>query len=269
MRNLLGLFPVALVLAVVAGCARSISPEAQERLDASVSCGTADEDIAVLEAANASVGRKISGVYNRQIDEKILQIRITCEVFEGEASEEGLYAVSARRIGFVEVGPGIDLSPYQKLMVPDVLVTFKDDRKRYRLNDAQIDNLRRYFHEELEKELAKGGYDLTDQPGSDVLFLTTLLVDLIVTRPRPPSGRGRTWVATSTEVTLIMELRDSLSGKILARATDRRGVQGSGAYLERNISAIEVANVRRLFSSWARLLRQRLDASKDLAQTHD
>ena len=265
MRNLLGLFPVALVLAVVAGCARSISPEAQEALDASVSCETAEQDVAVLEAA---VGRRITGGY-RQIDEKILQIRITCEVFEGEASEEGLYAVSARRIGFVEVGPGIDLSPYQKLMVPDVLVTFKDDRKRYRLNDAQIDHLRRYFHEELEKELAKGGYDLTDQPGSDVLFLTTLLVDLIVTRPRPPSGRGRTWVATSTEVTLIMELRDSLSGKILARATDRRGVQGSGAYLERNISAIEVANVRRLFSSWARLLRQRLDASKDLAQTHD
>ncbi len=268
MRNLLGLFPVALVLAVVAGCARSISPEAQERLDASVSCGTADEDIAVLEAANASVGRKISGVYNRQIDEKILQIRITCEVFEGEASEEGLYAVSARRIGFVEVSPGIDLSPYQKLMVPDVLVTFKDDRKRYRLNDAQIDNLRRYFHEELEKELAKGGYDLTDEPGSDVLFLTTLLVDLIVTQPREQtSARDRVWVVSSGEVTLIMELRDSLSGKVLARARDRRAVTGSS--MERDIATTAVANLRRLFSSWARLLRQRLDASKDLAQTHD
>ena len=66
-----------------------------------------------------------------------------------------------------------------------------------------------------------------------------------------------------------MELRDSLSGKLLARAADRRAVQGVGGYMERSISTTEVANVRRLFNSWAQLLRQRLDASKDLAQTHD
>ena len=264
MRNWYTLFPVVLALAIAAGCARSISPEAQERLDASVSCETAEQDVAVLEAA---VGRRITRGY-RQIDEKILQIRITCEVFEGEPTNEGLYAVSSRRVGFLAVSPSIDLSLYQKLMVPDVLVTFKDDRKRYRLNDAQIDNLRRYFHEELEKELAKGGYDLTDEPGSDVLFLTTLLVDLIVTQPREQtSARDRVWVVSSGEVTLIMELRDSLSGKVLARATDRRAVTGSS--MERDIATTAVANLRRLFSSWARLLRQRLDASKDLAQTHD
>ena len=266
MRNWFTLFPVVLALAVAAGCARSISPEAQERLDASVSCETAERDVAVLEAA---VGRRITRGY-RQIDEKILQIRITCEVFEGEPSEEGLYEVSARRVGFLAVSPGIDLSLYQKLMVPDVLVTFKDDRKNYRLNEAQIDRVRRYFHEELEKELAKGGYDLTEEPGSDVLFLRPLLVDVMVTRPpERGSARDRTWVSSSGEVTLIVELRDSLSGKLLARAADRRAVQGVGGYMERSISTTEIANVRRLFNSWARLLRQRLDASKDLAQTHD
>ncbi len=265
MRNWFTLFPIVLALAVVPGCA-GISPEAQERLDAAVSCETAEQDVAVLEAA---VGRRITRGY-RQIDEKILQIRITCEVFEGEPSEEGLYAVSARRVGFLAVSPGIDLSLYQKLMVPDVLVTFKDDRKNYRLNEAQIDRVRRYFHEELEKELANGGYDLTDEPGSDVLFLRPLLVDVMVTRPpERGSARDRTWVSSSGEVTLIVELRDSLSGKLLARAADRRAVQGVGGYMERSISTTEIANVRRLFNSWARLLRQRLDTSKDLAQTHD
>ena len=104
----------------------------------------------------------------------------------------------------------------------------------------------------------------------DVLFLRPLLVDVMVTRPpERGSARDRTWVSSSGEVTLIVELRDSLSGKLLARAADRRAVQGVGGYMERSISTNEIANVRRLFNSWARLLRQRLDASKDLAQTHD
>ncbi len=154
-------------------------------------------------------------------------------------------------------------------MIPEVLVSHKDDRSNHELGEKQVADVRRYFHEELEKELQeKGGYHIVTEPGEDVLFVRTWLMDLLVTAPpERTSARDRVYVASAGEVTLVVELRDSLTGELLARAADRRAVQASAGTLQRSISVTNVAEVRRLFARWARLLRERLDTAPTLQET--
>jgi hypothetical protein len=278
-------------------CAQSISPVAEEQLAQAVNCDTAQADITTLEAERASVGQQVSaglrsvvpvaavsgllrgdtkdrasvatGAYNEQIDEKILEIRLACGVPDQELTEEGLYPVSMARVGFAAIKPGTDLSIYRRLMIPDVLVSHKDDRRNHELGDREIANLRRYFHEELEKELQeKGGYQIVNEPGEDVLFVRTWLMDLLVkTPPEPTSARSKVYVASAGEVTLVVELRDSQTGELLARAADRREVSAPGQGLQRSVSVTNVREVRRLFAYWATLLRERLDAAPTLEET--
>ena len=290
------LMVVSLISALA--CAQSISPVAKEQLAQAVNCDTAAADIATLEAERASTGKRVSsgvrsimppavvagllrgdtkdraavafGAYNEQIDEKIREIRLACGVPDQELTEEGLYPVSGARVGFAAIKPGTDLGIYRRLMIPEVLVSQKDDRNNYELGDREIADLRRYFHEELAKELQeKGGYQIVNEPGEDVLFVRTWLMDLLVkTPPEPTSARSKVYVASAGEVTLVVELRDSQTGELLARAADRREVSAPGQGLQRSVSVTNVREARRLFAHWARLLRERLDATPALEQTH-
>ncbi len=262
------LIVVSLISAVA--CAQSVSPVAEEQLAQAVNCDTAATDIATLEAERASGGKRaFTGAYKEQIDEKILEIRLACGVPDQELTEEGLYPVSSARVGFAAIKPGTDLSIYRRLMIPEVLVSHKDDRNNHELGDKQVADLRRYFHEELAKELQeKGGYQIVNEPGEDVLFIRTWLMDLLVKAPpEPTSGRSRVYVASAGEVTLVVELRDSQTGELLARAADRRAVSAPGQGLQRSVSVTNVREVRRLFRHWARLLRERLDSAAPLQET--
>ncbi len=287
---------IAVSLLAAFACARSISPVAEEQLAQAVNCDTAAADITTLETERASAGKRISsgvrsiappaviaglirgdtkdrasvafGAYNQEIDEKILEIRLACGVPGEEVTEEGLYPVSGARVGFAAIKPGTDLSIYRRLMIPEVLVSHKDDRKNYELGDREIADLQRYFHEELEKELQeKGGYQIVNEPGEDVLFIRTWLMDLLVKAPpEPTSARRRVYVASAGEVTLVVELRDSTTGELLARAADRRAISAPGQGLQRSVSVTYVREVRRAFAHWARLLRARLDSAPTLEQ---
>ena len=74
--------------------------------------------------------------------------------------------------------------------------------------------------------------------------------------------RNPTWGARSYGlVTLILELYDSQSGEILARAADRRdATRDTSNSLARVSTAFVQADVRRLFNYWGGLLREQLDA---------
>jgi hypothetical protein len=71
-------------------------------------------------------------------------------------------------------------------------------------------------------------------------------------------------------MTLLMELRDALSGEILARVSDRREARAAGRgpndlYYSTAVSQAE--DVRRVFRRWARILKARLDQIHELEPT--
>lgn len=77
-------------------------------------------------------------------------------------------------------------------------------------------------------------------------------------------GRSRTYAASYAEVTLILELYDSMSGEILARAGERMDPTRSSRNLAEVSRAFVRADVTRMFAHWANIFRERLDQIREL-----
>ena len=66
-------------------------------------------------------------------------------------------------------------------------------------------------------------------------------------------------------MTLVLDVRDSESHAPLARIADRRAVQPSGGYALYQSNTVNItAELRRVFTRWARFLREGLDELQQL-----
>ena len=183
-----------------------------------------------------------------------------------ELSFDGLHRVQDSELALVWATPEIDLGGYDKIGILEVEVAFKknwrrdhrgvttDDMERIKRNVATV--FRSVFVEELEA----GGYEIVDHIGEDVLVVRPAVLDLVVNAPDTrSSGRTRTWVTSAGAATVLVELYDSVTGAILARAIDRRqagryGSAGGASPVTNN------ADARRMIKIWAVALREALDS---------
>jgi hypothetical protein len=221
---------------------------------------------ALLTGDTKDRARVAIGDYNRDIEEKIFQIREQCQLTDGLLTEEGLLEVKNARVGFAAVKPGANLGRYDQLMILPVQFAFKKGSRK--LPEHRLDDLRRYFLEEFTKELqAKGGYNVVSHPGPDVLAVRAALINIDLTAPEG-SARDDVYVRDAGEVTLYAEFRDSQTGELLARAADRRRIDSPGGAYESN-PVTNLANTKRLFRKWASLFRERLDHAHELQQARE
>ena len=118
------------------------------------------------------------------------------------------------------------------------------------------------FREVFTKELLDGGYTLTEEAGTDVLLVKPAIVDLDVVAPDiQRSSFNRSYSDRSGELTLNIELFDSLTNDKIARATDRKRDYNQG-YAEWRSSVNNAAFARRMMTSWARTLVSALDEAR-------
>ena len=191
-----------------------------------------------------------------------------------EVTVDGLVRVDNAVVPVAYRKPDMDLTPYTRFMLDPVEVAYQRDpgnRTRSRgsgaddnfaLSASQMETLKGMFREAVVAALTKGdGYQLTTEPGPGVLRITAALVDLVVSVPTQREGRQRNFTRSYGLVTAVLELRDSQSGEILARAADRRDpTRNTSAGLAEVSATFVRSDTRRLFQHWANLLRQRLDA---------
>ena len=117
------------------------------------------------------------------------------------------------------------------------------------------------FKEELEK-VEK--YELVDGPGEDVLMVRGGLLDVTsYVPPEPIGGRSEVFLSSVGEATLVLELRDSETGTILARSVDRRAAETIGSTFQRSNSVTNSGEVRRLIRHWGTRLREGLDGFQE------
>ena len=84
--------------------------------------------------------------------------------------------------------------------------------------------------------------------------------DLDVTAPDVArSGRSYNFASSAGAATLYLELYDSVSGEILARAVDRKAARHPGDLMRWSNKVTNRSDARRVFAGWAGLLRARLD----------
>jgi hypothetical protein len=170
------------------------------------------------------------------------------------------------------IDPEADFSVFTRVMILEPHVAFRSNwqrdqnRRRSRnINARDMERIRAdvasFFKQILTHTLQfNDGYEIVDEADYDVLLLRPAIIDLDITSPDiAASGRSRTATASSGAATLYIELFDSVSGKIIGRASDRQAARSAGGTVSWNNRVMNRAEGRRIFGRWAELLRTFLD----------
>ncbi len=192
---------------------------------------------------------------------------------DAELSFDGLHKVDNSQADVAWARPDFDISGYTKIWLVGAGIEYRQVKDRGRSTMARsqggpyfIDDKSRTQFEELVGKVFKEEfekiekYELVDGPGPDVLMIRGGLLDVTsYVPPDPIGGRSYIYLSSVGEATLVLELRDSETGTILARSVDRRAAETIGGTFTRSNSVTNSAEARRLIRFWATRLRKGLD----------
>ena len=192
-----------------------------------------------------------------------------------QTSPEGLELQMDTKARVVYLKPGATLDQYKRVAILDCFVDFaKDWQKDFnrdqratgsRVTTKDIERIkadlaaefRKVFTQELQD---KGGYEVVDGAAPDVLVLRPAIINLAITAPDLQSpDRNRTIVESAGQMTLYLELYDSVTNTLLARAMDPQGDRRG--FAQSASRATNKAAADRILREWASALREHLDAA--------
>ncbi len=195
---------------------------------------------------------------------------------DAEVTFDGLHRVQGTVMDTVWARPDIDLKGYSKVMFEGVGVEFRPVAGPYSgragmsstrttsQTEFQLDaETQQLFKDEISAafldEMRKSDvFTIVDEPGPDVLLVRAGLLDVVSRVPPETIGRSRVFIDSVGEATLVLEIRDSESNAIFARAVDRRAAERGATMMESN-RVTNRAEVRRLGRRWASSLRGGLE----------
>lgn len=186
-------------------------------------------------------------------------------------SHDGLVLSKGKVAKVLYVRPGVDFSQYKRIAILDCPVSFRKNWKSdqassgNRVTQKDMDRIRaglsaeflKIFTDELQ---AKGGYEIVTTGAEDVMVLRPAIIDLDVTAPDTMSaGRSFTLTESAGAMTLYLEIYDSVTSQILARAVDREASRGMGRIQWSN-RVTNTQEADKILRRWAGALRAQLDA---------
>lgn len=193
-----------------------------------------------------------------------------------EVTEDGLHRVPDSVLAVVYAEPGADLGPYTSVILVEPTVAFKknwarDQRSRSAsklstsstVNTTKIKkDLAKEFQTIFTDTLNKGGYPVVSETAEDVLLVRPSIVNLDINAPQTHgTGRSNSYVQSAGEMTLSIELFDSLTGDLIAKALDRREDRDNDMYTWAN-SQTNKAAAQRIMQGWADVLLDALNEAK-------
>lgn len=193
-----------------------------------------------------------------------------------ETTEDGLVRLKRTRADAVYQRPGVTFGGYGKIVLLPPQIAFKKDwqgdhnlkNPRNPVSDddmvAMITEGQSLLQQEFGKALAKGGYTLVEKAGPNVLAVKVSIIDLeVAVANQDVSAWNKTYADDGGSGILVIELFDSTTGQVLARAYDRKG--GGNANFSWNTSRDErtnLADATYAFRSWAQMFVKGLEHAK-------
>lgn len=178
---------------------------------------------------------------------------------------DGMHLVPDTRLGLVYADPDADLSGYSNLLLMDAQVAFRKNWRRdtnqnlpFQVTAGDMENIKSelsvLFREIFSGELESAGFSLVSAQAPDTLIIRPAIVDLNITSPDTPrGGTTRNITQSAGDMTLYLELRDSITGDLLVKAMDfqfdRSNITPHMMDRSRNERA-----ARQLLSNWAQVL---------------
>ncbi len=168
--------------------------------------------------------------------------------------------------------PGLDLRPYQTVMVDPLVIWNNPDPKKGGINDVDAWKLQLTFRDRIVKALGDA-YSVADRPGPQVLRIRAALTDVAEDKAKSYSqsrllGATGDLLMRSTETlfsTNILEGKATLEAELLDSQTGERLV----GYIEKRESSKTYTDNRHnlgpiieIFDYWAKKLRHRLDRAR-------
>ncbi len=163
--------------------------------------------------------------------------------------------VTESNVDSAYVQPGVDFSRYSRLLPVPLEIYFVEGQAAPESED--LARIRQIFRTAFLGEIGDD-FPIVQDPGPDVLGVRASLVDLELSSGTGdlPVGSPATGIVASGKLSFFMELTDSTTGNVLARAGDQEktGSTISAVTAERDWSRVENAAAH-----WARLFRNFLD----------
>lgn len=191
---------------------------------------------------------------------------------------DGLELVKKSWRGEVLLDSSADWSKYKNIQLERATVDFRknwarDQRNRHgiRVTDKGMERIKsdlsELLNEVFTEELTKNGaYSMSSESGEDVMRITPSVVDLNVYAPdRMRDYIGYTLTDSQGSMTLKLEIHDSVSGALLARASDNQEDPQKG-YLEWTTSGTNRRSARLMLMRWARGLLDWLEEAKSTGE---
>ena len=189
-----------------------------------------------------------------------------------EVTFDGLYEVQNSALGKAWATPDLDLSGYTKIMLQSAGIEYRPGGESgrgsmarsssgpFEITVEQKARFQEVVRETLLDEFGKSEkFTLVNEPGPDVLLIRGALLDVVSYVPPEPIGRSEIYLTELGEITLVLEIRDSITDAILVRAVDRASVGDDGMMRSSN-RATNSSEVKRVIRRWMSTLRERLDS---------
>ena len=183
------------------------------------------------------------------------------EVIEGT----NLTRVDNTRVQLAYLDPKADFSGFKRVLIQPLGVDNIEvieparsattrGRGNWELTDADKAALQQAFMDQMVRQLEeRGSFTIANAPGDDVLEIAASLLAIAPNATRDdfqsrPIGRSRVYTEGAGSMAVMVAFGDSETGEVLALIKDSRAATG---FWGPNNSVSNMADVRRMFSSWA------------------
>lgn len=199
-------------------------------------------------------------------------ISLTCSIFlfagcatspsiqrgaDARVNSEGLNYIEHTVMDEAWIKLDANFSQYSKMMIVGTAPQFSSVNE----SEARTTKFAELAVEEFRKALIDmKGYELTSEPGTDVLLMHGAIRNIELFEEAAGNSRTAVYVNELGSAELIIELRDSLTGELILIASDEAKIGTNPGGMERATEQTTWSAVRRQLASWATLLRNRLDA---------
>lgn len=189
---------------------------------------------------------------------------------------DGLQRVSAKKFDYAYILPGADFREYTKVMIDPTEVAFRKNWVRD-WNNSHADLTMKVSEKEAREKLAlvqsgfeeiftkayqDAGYRVETTAAPDVLRIKTAVFNVDVVSPDLMTpGRVYSFSREAGGASLMIEVRDSMTGALLARGVDSR-LAGDDGRATRRTSVSNKVDFERLFKTWSKMSVDGLAALK-------
>lgn len=176
--------------------------------------------------------------------------------------DASLVEVKSKPMDHLWVKPGVDFSSYHSVLLDEATVAYREEAYRFwrepkkelrKRLDSSAKDIAKQFNKTFERRTSEEKrYKVASQKGAGVLQLTPALIDVYIINPDEMLATTSKKVISRTagDMTLKMEVRDSVSGELIAVFEDYQDADSwIGPQRQDNISLMRETRI--IVSRWA------------------